>query len=295
MSISSIAQPEPTETDGPVGTPDVTDIPPAATVGAIPEPDVEVPVAPLSDLDRVLARIAPVSKTKKRLKLMIYSEPGVGKTTFLGQIKNNLIWDCEGGLATLGGTTLAEGVSTLPFTSFYQGEVLVKALHEDADGLKGIETFSVDTVSELHKKGLAEVLEHNYALNPNNNRYKAETEHHTENNEHLRRLVASMRDLDRNIVLLAHSRTVEPKNEPTKTFPDFSEKLANTLAAMMDIVGYLYLAELDGEIHRVLMVRTNGNVAAKSRINGGMPDQIVDPTWDKIWNYFEAHNANEAQ
>lgn len=249
-----------------------------------------------TDLDALLGRIAPPAQQKKYLKMLIFAEPGAGKTVLTGTAPKNLLLDTEDGLTSLNNhpEIIAPDLQTVPYKSFVQAELLVKALNDGIPELDNFDTFSVDTMSELHKKGLAEVVEREWRRNPVSvNRYVAETEHHTENNEHIRRLVSSMRDLERHLIITTHARTVEPKNQPARIFPDFSEKLANTLNGMMDIVGYMYKKQVDGEIVRVLRVHTDGTIACKTRI-GGMPSEIINPTWPMLYEYFEKHNANAA-
>ena len=244
-------------------------------------------------LETILDRITPIGASRKKLKVLLYSEPGAGKTTILGQIPNSLIIDVEDGLMSLNNhpELLADNVRTMPYKSFTGLELLIKKFAENPPELSNIETLCIDSVSELHKRGLEEVTEREYERNPMGNRFVAETEHHTENNEHIRRLASSLRDLDRNMVITAHSRTVEPKNRPAKTFPDFSEKLANTLAGIVDVVAYMYVDEIEGEKHRFIRFHTNGTITAKTRI-GGFPELMANPTWSMIWDKFQESQKN---
>lgn len=260
----------------------------------------EVPVkeTPAKDefLDLLLDRISPIGEAEKLppLKMMIYSEPGVGKTTLVGQVPNNLIIDTEKGRITLeenkkhDSNMVAPGVAVLPYKTFEGLELAIKKFHEEPDALKNIETITIDTLNNLHKRGLEAVLEREWNKNPVSvNRYVPETEHHTENNELVRRLVQSMVDLDRNVIFIAHSKTVEPKNKPSKTYPDFSERLANTISAMVDVVGYMYMAEIEGEVHRVIRFRPTEGITAKSRLKQ-LPDNMIDPSWEKIWAAYSS-------
>ncbi len=278
MSLSSMAEPEPTEPE-PVPDPEPTGANSAVAFDA--------------ELDAILNRIAPATESRHRkLRGMIFSDPGEGKTTFIGGIPNNLILDTEEGINVLVET--APNVDVIPFKSFYQAQVIVDRLLQNVPQLAKYETFSMDTISFLHKKGLAEVTEREWAKAPSAvNQFVAETEHHTENNEHMRRLVANAIKLDRNLILTCHARTVQKKGEMEKVYPDFSEKLANAINGMLDFVGYLYTTEIDGEEHKVLKLRqgTSG-IVCKTRITT-MPENLIDPTWDKIWDLFEQHNASK--
>lgn len=252
----------------------------------VPEKNIVVPTASSGNeiLDALLDRIEPITKGKTKLKMLIYSDPGAGKTTFAGQIPNSLIIDSEEGTQSILNhpELMAEGVARLPYKTFEGLELAVEEFHKAPAQLSRFSTISIDSLSNLHKRGLAEVTEREWKRNPTlNNRYVAETEHHTENNEHIRRLVQSLCDLDLNLVMTAHARTIEPKGLPSRTFPDFSEKLANTIAGMMDIVCYMYKAEVEGKEVRALKFHPGGNVSAKCRW-ANFPDNMVDPTWAKV-------------
>lgn len=236
-------------------------------------------------LDLLLDKIEPMDQARPNFKMLIYSDPGVGKTDLLGQIPNNLIVDSENGFETiLYSDRRADNVQRLPFKTFQGLEMAVEEFHKNPEPLRKFKNISIDTVSNLHKRALADVIKREHGKAPSLiNEYVAETEHHTENNEHIRQLVQSLCDLDRNVFLTCHARNLEPKGKPSKTFPDFSEKLANTLSGMMDVVAYMYIADIEGEEHRVLKFHPSSRIVAKARGRGkNLPDNMVDPTWEKI-------------
>ncbi len=252
------------------------------------------PIQPKTDavLEALLGSIGDPSEQITQLKVMIYSNPGAGKTHLIGGIPNSLMIDSEQGNIVLTPDIIAPGMKRIPFKSFYQLDMLTEYIANRDPNFDWAKTLTLDTVSTIHKDGLGEVKDQQHKLIGNSvNRYKAETEDHTENNEHIRRIIREfIKRTDRNLVLTAHARFLEPKGQDARTFPDFSEKLANTIAGMMDIVGYLYETELDGKPARVLKVRPSSGIAAKTRVTT-MPDNIIDPTWEKILEYVASHNA----
>lgn len=253
-----------------------------------------VPAAASGDevLNELLNKIEPITG-QKHLRMMLYSDPGAGKTTLLGQIPHNLIIDAEAGTDSVLNIMdrIGEGTKRLPYKSFPGLELVVETFHKAPDQLKEFETISIDSMSNLHKRGLAEVVKREWEKNPVAvNRYVADTEHHTENNEHIRQLVQSLIDLQRNFIMTAHARTIEPKGKKARTFPDFSEKLANTLSGMVGIVGYMYIATLEeGKEERVIKFHPSEEISAKCRF-GNFPNNLIDPTWPKIQELWD-HRA----
>lgn len=245
-------------------------------------------------LQALLGKMTDIDDTKPALKIMVWGDPDAGKTTFAGTVPNALIVDAEDGMTSLKNhpDLIAGGSKRYPYNTFAGFEVLLQYLKEGNPAFDWVETLIVDTFSTLHKKGLAETREREFRKAPSLvNRYKAETEHHTENNEHIRLLLDTMASTRRNLVVLAHSRLVEPKNMPAKTFPDFSEKLSSALVSMVDICAYIEKREVDGEIKRVWRFRTDSNTMTKCRV-GGLPDEAVDVTWPQLWTKWEEHLAS---
>lgn len=246
-------------------------------------------------LEELLSKIEPITG-QKHLRMMLYSDPGAGKTTLLGQIPQNLIIDAEAGTDSIleikKKGLLGKDTMRLPYNTFSGLELTVEEFHKAPQQLDKFQTISIDSMSNLHKRGLAEVVKREWEKNPNQiNRYVAETEHHTENNEHIRQLVQSLIDLERNFIMTSHKRTIEPKGKPARTFPDFSEKLANTLAGMVGIVGFMYIANIDDKDQRVIKFHPSPGTAAKCRFSN-FPVNLVDPTWPKIQELWE--NREEA-
>lgn len=221
--------------------------------------------------------------TKENFKIMIYGDPGTTKSSFAATAPNNLIVDLDEGLVSAMSSPngVAENVKAFPWAGFQGLSALISKLAERPKELDWVETLTIDPFSETHKRGLDEVLAREHAKAPRTfNRYSPETEHHTENNNRMLAIIRQLKDLDRNLIITAHARTVEPKGKMAKTFPDFSESLANKIEGMMDIVGYMTRREIDGKMVPVLRVHTDGSVHAKTRVP--LPVEIANPTYPQL-------------
>ena len=262
----------------PVATPNVT-----ASVTATTSP------ATNEILQSLMSKITPIGQ-RYNLKILIYGDPGTTKSSFVATAPNNLVVDLEDGMIAAKNSPngIADNVQTIRWNDiggFSGFGALVQTFQQNPEELKIYETLSVDSFSEAHKRGLQEVTEREHRKRPSKNRYVAETEEHTENNERMIRILRAIRDMDRNLILIAHARTVEPKNKPAKTFPDFSESLANKIEAMMDVVGYMTLQEIDKKIVPVLVLQAAEGIHCKTRV--GLPPEIVNPTYTKIRDAWE--------
>lgn len=264
-----------------------------------PAPEVKEPEAPVGNqgtaaqtdeiLDALLASIKPANEVKHKRKVLIYSDPGAGKTVLSATAPKPLIYDTEDGAASINNhPELATHALVLPYKSLYQLEMIVDRLAAKAAGLEHIETFVIDTLSNLHKKGLADTVETDWKKNPNSvNRYVAETEHHTENNERIRRIVSSLNSLDCNVIINCHAKKIVKKDGSFILSPDFSDKLTNAINALVDVVGYMYEKEEQGTVNRILRLRSNGNIVAKTRF-APHPAEMVNPTWKNLFGSITA-------
>ena len=262
---------------------------PSTPAPTVSEPPAGPPAPPSADeiVNSILSKINPIGQ-QAYLKLMIVGEPGSTKSSFTATASNNLIVDFEQGLVSAKHSPngVGEGTQAFPYSTFEEFTNLIKLVKSRNPALDSFEVFSVDTLSDLHKRGLSEINEREWRKRPSSvNRYVPEVEHHTENNEKILRVLRHLRDLDRHIIITSHSKTVEPRNKPAKTYADFSESLSNKVMAMMDIVGYMSMKKVDGTMVPVMRVVTDGTIACKTRIP--LPEEIINPTFPQIlkaWN-----------
>lgn len=256
---------------------------PSPAPEATPTPPANSNPNPTADdiLNNVLDKIGDIG-TDNRLKLMIIGPPGQGKSSLLASADDLLAYDFEDGLISAYGSPHGVGNNTqaIPYTNMNDFRALIGAFINGDPRVSKWKVFGVDTLSDLHKRDLAEICEREWRRQPSRNRYVPETEQYTEVNERIVRVVRALRDLPIDIIITAHSKTVEPKTGPSKTYADFSESLSNKVMAMMDVVGYLEFKNIDKKMVPVLRVKTDGVIYCKSRVP--MPDEIINPTYSKI-------------
>ena len=269
-----------------------------------PQPTTQQPVAqqpvaqtaPVVDeiLNTLLGNMHDIG-VKTNFKILIYGDPGTTKSSFIATAPNNLIVDLDEGLisAKTSPHGIAQNVKAFPWQGFTWLDALIAKLAERPPALDWVEVLSIDPFSETHKRGLDEVLQREYNKAPSTfNRFTAETEHHAENNNRMLAIVRALKDLDRNLIITAHARTVEPKGKPAKTYPDFSESLANKIEGMMDLVGYMTRKDNgEGQMVPVLRVHTEGTIHAKTRLP--LPVEILNPTYPQIKAVWEQLVAQE--
>jgi phage nucleotide-binding protein len=221
-----------------------------------------------------MARIAKPEVTSTNLKVLVYSEPGVGKTTFLGTSPNCLVIDVERGARTLMGTS----VDVMEYVSIEQIDKMVDYLLNDDPAFAKYDTIAFDSISEMQRR----LLDQQLAMSSKKVGapvYKAGWDEWGVNTQILRAMVSRFRDIPKNLVMTAHAKA--DKEESTGIMqmrPDLTPRLASTIAGMFDVVGYM---KINSKGERIMQVQPSKTVVAKSRIVG-LPKEIVNPTWSTL-------------
>jgi len=173
-------------------------------------------------------------------------------------------------------------VDFLSINNFEEFSQLLADIIENPTAYEKYETLVIDSVSELQRRSLDQIL--NQAVKENISRDKNMITYADwgKNTQEMRRALRLLRDLgDKfNIVLTALSREVESEGQ-LRERPDLTPALFGSLNSYVDIMGYL-LAKVDEKFvtTRYLIFANTEKFFAKSRIV--VPKIIRDPDWDKF-------------
>lgn len=239
----------------------------------------------------IFDRISTVAERPDNLKCLIYGLPGVGKSVFAAKFPNPLILDSEHGTRSLVNHPELAEVRVLPINSFSDVEQVFWELRKgDSDIAKWTKTVVIDSISELQKRQLDEMLTQAAKTDSRRNVNLPYQQDYLVNTNALRRMTFAFRDLDINFVITAHS--IEEKDDSTGVLfirPDVTPKLARTLEGVMDVMGFLSIDySQDGKAVRKLQVHPERRVKAKTRV-GGLPASIINPEPSML---LEANRTN---
>lgn len=222
---------------------------------------------------------------KDTIKMLVYGDPGVGKTVFSCSGDKTIFVDVEGGSLSVQSRIKSKKVVKKKFETFDEIEDFIRTLHEKGGGKA--DTLVIDSVTELQKKLMDYIVEsHPEVKRPYGDGLTVGDWGY--NTERMRRFIRMARDLDMNVILTALA--MEEKNEVTgavKTMPKMSSKLAADVCGYVDIVGYLYVDNVeteDGvEPMRRMLVQPVGAYYAKDR--SGMLGTVIDnPTFPGVYD-----------
>lgn len=245
-----------------------------------------------------------------KLKMLLYGNPGAGKTTLALTANDHpelapiLVLNFEGGLLSV----VSRGdVDVIDIKTIDDLEGVFWYFREQHESVKKYKTLLVDSGSELYNKALREVVDQN--LQRRNNRKGDEDDFELEDygkaGNIMVRMFSNFRDLPLHVIVTSHAKFIYPPNsdqiktpniEPREVRPSFSTSVANRLVGIFDFVHYLYTADevvkLDEETnqivpHRYLLTRGMGPYQAKTRgpnFAVALGDIVVDPTMPMLYD-----------
>lgn len=219
----------------------------------------------------------------RKVKALIYGEPGSGKTKFAATAPKPLIIDCENSSEVLGDwpDLLAEA-KIVRLKKWEALDAILQAIQAGDPAYADRETLVIDTVSELQRRNLDELLDSKAAVDSSRSRFLAHQQDYKQSGEMMRRIVTAFRDVDMHLIVLAHAREVMDDGRLVLR-PDLTPKLQDTMRGIFGIQGFLFEMNDDWTApwQNGLQTRSNAIVQAKSRYRF-LPPMVVNPTFDTI-------------
>jgi phage nucleotide-binding protein len=243
----------------------------------------------------ITLNIEKLSERKKTLNVMIYGEPGVGKTTFAATAPRPILWlEAEGGTHSIADP---EGIDIVKVSGLNDYREVLRYL---AANPSAYETVVIDSMTETQASILKEIMRAVAKEDISRNEFMPQFAEWGQVTGMMREIARAFRDLPMHTVLTALTR--EDKDDltaKTRVRPRMTPALAEELPAFMDACLYMYAAtpkkgEADAEgimgdedgitVVRNALLQPTGKYTAKVRAPQGteVPDHITDPTFDMV-------------
>lgn len=247
----------------------------------------------------------PPEESVKWLNLLIYGEPGAGKTYLSATAQDSeetspiLFLDVEGGVVTI---RKRRDVDVIQIRSMKKLESIFEELDKEGETLY-YKTVIIDSISELQKLDMRTVMEKEYNRNPDKiDKDVATMRAWGISGERMRRIIRGFRDLPCNVIITAlMAQEKDEQTNITEYFPSLPGKLRGEVPGFFDIVGLLQAdaKKVSGQdiIERTLQTAKTRKVVAKDR-TGALPGVLKNPSiplmWEMITNGQE-HGQNEGE
>ena len=240
-----------------------------------------------------MIEIRPVIETDKFLKLLLYADAGIGKTTLAATATQNkamektLVVNIEGGMLSIAdsGAMATDQIKDIPDV-----EELMWALSSRQKGFEHYNTVILDSGTELQTLDLENIAAAGRKKKPRE-MDEIHLEDYGKSTQRLKRIFRHFRDLPMNVIITALVKRIMPpmssqSREPIKVLPQFTAKLGDSLAGYMDAVWYMY--EEDGV--RKVLTQTEGPYYAKTRghnFSEAIGQTIENPNLSDLYNILQ--------
>lgn len=237
--------------------------------------------------------VTSVSEVPPFINMLVYGDPGVGKTVLAGSaseveaLSPVIYVDVEGGTLSL--RERYPDVHVVRVKSFNDFGKLFEELRR---GQHGYKTVVLDSITEIQKFGMYEVMKRALDNDPDRDPDLPGIGEWGKNTEQMRRTIRAFRDLPMNTIFLGLAATDQDKKGNRLTKPALSAKLASEVAGFLDVVCYMYKkTDKDtDEVKRLLLTDGTDEYIAKDRTDK-LPPILEAPTMKTIHQIMFGDNA----
>ena len=168
---------------------------------------------------------------KDTLSVLIYGQPGIGKTTFGVSAPDAVLFDYDGGVQRING---AHQVPTLQPTSWEDTNL---ALQEIQNEMPEIKTIVIDTVGKMLDYMSAYIIKNDSKMAMRDGSLSLKG--YGVRKQMFVNFIKQLALMGKNVVFIAHERE-DRRGEETFKRPEIGGSSANDLIKELDLVGYMY-------------------------------------------------------
>ena len=216
--------------------------------------------------------IVDIDEYTENVTMLVYGDPGIGKTRFVGSAKT-LILAVENG--TISARKSKGDAKVWDCSTWEKFKTAYEWLVENAaqPGFP-FDWIAIDTGTQLQLNIRRDIVDADAAVDDSRNPDTVELQEYGEEQQRLMRYVTLVNDLPVNVCWTAHSMLVSNEEGEELRLPNFHGKgygVANWIAAQMHCVGYMHFTDVQftSGIKQARVIQWNGtaNVVAKDRFD----------------------------
>ncbi len=237
--------------------------------------------------------VKPPSELIKWLNVLVYGEPGAGKTFLIGTAQDHpdtrptLVLDIDGGTVTLRDR---KDIDVISIRSIAELEKTYQMLHNSIDPETGeiyYKTVAIDSITELQKLDMEDIMTELTSRRPDLDKDVPSQREWGKSANHMRKIVRAFRDLPCNTIMTALATTDKDDHNVVTYYPSLPGKLRAEVPGFLDIVGYLYTISEDDELVRKLQVAKTRRIIAKDR-TGRLGNVVENPSIPIMWELIRS-------
>lgn len=169
-------------------------------------------------------------EAKKTISMLIYGEPGIGKTTLGCSAPDAVLFDYDGGVLRING---AHRIPTLQVNSWEQTQEAIEEINKELPNTK---TIVIDTVGKMLDYMSAYIIKNDPRMGQRDGSLSLKG-YGVRKNMFIN-FIKQLSIMGKNIVFIAHERE-ERRGDETIKRPEIGGSSANDLIKELDLVGYM--------------------------------------------------------
>jgi phage nucleotide-binding protein len=222
------------------------------------------------------------------LNLLVYGDPGVGKTQLAGTANDHkatapvLVLDVEGGAATLRrrpDVMVVRVKSMKDLVAIYK-DIDIAIANKDVNAPR---TVVLDSLTELQKLDMNDIMKAVISQNTDRDPDVPSQREWGKSSNHMRQIIRRFRDLPCNVIFTALAKVDIDENGTRFVLPSLPGKLGTEAPAFLDVVGYMYTEIKEKQIERRMLCQPSRTRLAKDRL-GVFGEILVNPTVPQMWD-----------
>jgi hypothetical protein len=225
--------------------------------------------------------IVPVGNEEKWHRMMVYGEPGVGKTVFAGTSPKCLILSSNQA-ETMSAAGMGSTADTWVCESYEDIDEAYEYLRHE--GYKDYDWVWVDNLTMLQDQAMDRIMAELKKRKPERNQWVPDQHEYLVNQNRLSTMVRSFLLLKMNVGYTAHLMRTEDDDGRVLYLPMMQGgkgQLSQKVCSYMNIVGFMQSVRKEGEIRREMILEKRSKYLAKGRFPG-MSGTMTDPTVPKL-------------
>lgn len=260
----------------------------------------------LEELREAKAKAQDPQEVVEHLELVLFGKPKSGKTHFCGTLPRPLILDFDHGTNILGNRKKFPDFNgkVVKVESYKDVELWWWLLYRynDREDMR-FQTVVWDTISYAHYMALDETKIEKVERNADKSRWQSEKSDYGKANDKLKFWLSQYKLLPLHKVWTAHEREDEapvgwevPVDDDDPglgmwSVPDLPQGVRGFVMGLASLIGHQLRGRSRSTGKTVYVMTFDRPGSAASDRFGVMPKQIVNPTFDKMWEHYEGMKA----
>lgn len=234
-------------------------------------------------------QIVKAAKQAPNINMLIYGDPGVGKTRLAGsadgvpELRPVLFVDIEGGTLTL--RDVFPDCDVVRVTSWPELQSIYNELYA---GVHSYRTVVIDSLTELQAFNMEQLIKNKTDEDPDVDEDIATLRDWQRSGTQVRKFIRAYRDLPITTIFTALMKSDKDKlSSKVAKKPSLPGKMADQVAGMFDLVAYMYKKSIETnegvEERRLLLTQATETITAKDR-SGKLPAVLQEPTMKEMYD-----------